>query len=79
VSIWDSLDALLMSGPPAHVVGQCDGCGDDLYKGQAVLTHEHRVYCSEECLHEHLGIRRMEAEDAVELIYGRGDDPGDEK
>jgi len=76
VSIWDSLDALILSGPLAHVVGQCDGCGDDLYEGQTVLTHEHRIYCSMECLWEVLGIRRMDAEEAIELIYG---DAGDEK
>jgi len=79
VSIWDSLDALILSGPPAHVVGQCDACGDELYRGNEVLVYDHRIYCGEECLRDHLGIRRMDAEDAVELIYGRGDDPGDEK
>ena len=78
MSIWDSLDALILSGPPAHVVGQCDGCGDDLYEGQTVLTHDHRIYCGEECLRDHLDIRRMYAEEAVELIYGGGDG-GDEK
>ena len=70
MSIWDSLDALILSGPPAHVVGQCDGCGDDLYQGNEVLVHDHRIYCSEECLHEHLGIRRVLAEEAYETIYG---------
>ena len=70
MSIWGSLDALILSGPPAHVVGQCDGCGDELYQGNEVLVHDHRIYCSAECLREALGIRRMDAEDAVEVIYG---------
>jgi len=77
VGHWNSLDELIY-GPPGEVVGQCDGCGDELYRGQTVLTHEHRVYCSMECLREALGIRRMDAEEAVELIYGGGDG-GDEK